>query len=336
MPAARSLRAPQPIDLDNVSDLDRANDLRAGLHLVPDAHAPAPFLKWVGGKGRLLRQLDALIPQGRLRYGEPFLGGGAVFFHLRAQGRLERAVLCDYSRDIVGACEALRDDPDTLLALLRAHETTYLAADADGRAAYFQAVRERHPVDLTGDQAMTTPERAARMLFLNRTCFNGLWRENSRGRFNVPHGRYPNPGIVQEDKLRAAAKALRHAEILQADFRRLPELAAQHRLDFVYLDPPYHPVSATSSFNAYSGGTFPASAQADLAGVCRKLDAMGVRWLLSNSDCGLIRDLYADFAIHPILAPRSVNCKGDKRGDVAEVAVCNYDVAAAVPVRRMA
>jgi len=295
------------------------------LHVVgaePAPGRPAPFLKWVGGKSKLLAQLTALMPTGRLRYAEPFLGGGAMFFHLQAEARLDHALLCDVSRDVVGACVALRDDKEQLLDLLRTHENAYLRADAEGRSAYFYAVRARHPAD----HPMTDTERAARMLFLNRTCFNGLWRENSRGHFNAPHGRYPNPNIVQEDKLRAAAGGLQGIDVQVADFRQLPALAATHRLDFVYLDPPYHPVSVTSSFNAYSGGTFPAKAQEDLAKVCRQLNAMGVRWLLSNSDCAFVRDLYAGFSIHQVRAARAINCKADGRGEVSEVAIANFDV----------
>lgn len=167
-------------------------------------------------------------------------------------------------------------------------------------------------------------ERAARMLFLNRTCFNGLWRENRSGRFNAPHGRYANPGIVQVDKLVAASAALQKVDIRQADFRALPELVQEQRSEFVYLDPPYHPLSATSSFNAYSGGTFSGKAQAELADVCRRLDRMGVRFLLSNSDCGYVRELYRGFDIGTIRAARSINCKGGDRGDIDEVVVRNY------------
>lgn len=291
------------------------------LRLVPaPAHERAqPFLKWVGGKGKLLSQLEGLMPRGPLRYAEPFVGGGAVFFSLWSQGRLDKALLCDLSADVVAACEAVRDQPDALLAALERHEQAYLRCDDDGRAAYFYAVRECHPDDHPADAV----ERAARMVFLNRTCFNGLWRENSRGRFNSPHGRYPAPHIVQHDKVWAANQALQSAEILRADFRQLPDLVSERGIDFVYLDPPYHPVSVTSSFNAYSGGAFSARAQAELAEVCRELDARNVRFLLSNSDCPLIRDLYRGFHIDSVQAPRSVNARGTGRGDVGEVAVSN-------------
>ncbi|MFZ4580032.1 MAG: DNA adenine methylase [Myxococcota bacterium] len=288
--------------------------------LQPALRSAAPFMKWVGGKGKLLGQLQELMPTGKLHYAEPFLGGGAMYYSLWNQDRLASALLCDLSPDVVAVTTVLRDHPEELLLALDTHDREYMRRDEVERAAYFYLVRERHPTD----HAMTDIERAARMLFLNRTCFNGLWRENSRGRFNSPHGRYPAPNILNEVKLRAAHEALREAEVLRSDFRALPELVARRGIDFVYLDPPYHPVSLSSSFNAYSGGQFPASAQAELAEVCRELDRMGVRWLLSNSDCSFIRDLYRDFDIQVVRAPRAVNCKADKRGDVDEVAVRNY------------
>ncbi len=316
MPAAVSSRAALRPQLDK-------RPLRAAhLRVVsePQVARPAPFLKWVGGKGKLLPALRPLMPKGKFRYAEPFLGGGAVFFDLRAEDRLEHALLCDVGRDLVGACKVVRDALPDLLAQLTAHEAQYLAMDEENRALYFYAVRNRHPADFVMDDV----ERAARMLFLNRTCFNGLWRENRSGRFNAPHGRYANPGIVQADKLHAASRALQGVDVRQADFRALPELVQDQRIEFVYLDPPYHPLSTTSSFNAYSGGQFSGKAQAELADVCRRLDRQGVRFLLSNSDCGFVRELYRGFDVGTIRAARSINCKADSRGDIDEVVVRNY------------
>jgi DNA adenine methylase len=287
--------------------------------LEPLPERPQPFLKWVGGKTRILSQIVPHFPKGQLRYGEPVVGGGAVFFALQGDGRLEHAVLGDTSADLVAGYTAIRDTPHDLVAQLQQHERDYLSADADGRAALFYGVRSRHPADF----GLTQTERAARLLFLNRTCFNGLWRENSRGHFNAPHGRYEQPNIVQHGKMWKAHEALQQAAVVRADFRDWPRIAKEQQLDFVYLDPPYHPLSATSSFNAYAGGGFSSQAQKELADVCGELDAMGVRWVLSNSDCAVIRDLYKRWNIQTIRAPRAVNCKGDARGDVNEVLVSN-------------
>jgi DNA adenine methylase len=292
--------------------------------LRDDKKAATPFVKWVGGKTRLLSQLDALRPAETTRYAEPFVGGGAMFFHLRASGQAEHAILADANPDVATVYRVIRDDVDVLIAALSMHERRYLRCDDAGRAAYFYALRERHPCDLAaaGD-AMDDVERAARMLFLNRTCFNGLWRENKSGRFNTPHGRYAQPNIVQADKLNAAHEALANVELVHADFRDLPKLVADADIDFVYLDPPYHPVSATSAFNAYAQGGFSSRDQRELGEVCRELDRMGVRFLLSNSDCELVRDIYKGFELHVVRAPRAVNCRADRRGDVDEIVVRN-------------
>ena len=283
-----------------------------------NAEPARPFFKWVGGKTRLLPQLDALRPSHVGRYAEPFLGGGAVYFHLRNEAAFSGALLTDFNPDVVNAFTVVRDHLDALLAALRRHQALYLSRDAEGRAAYFYSVRDQHP-----DSRTDPVTRAARMLFLNRTCFNGLWRENKSGRFNTPHGRYANPVIAPTARLSAASAALQHATIERADFRSIPKLVRDHRVDFVYMDPPYHPISTTSAFNAYSQGGFSGRAQAELADVCRELDRMGARFMLSNSDCPLIRELYDGFDIQVVMAPRAVNCKADKRGAVPEVVVRN-------------
>ena len=325
MPASARQIARAPREPSPRASVDKRL-VRGHLRVVGDAaqatsaHKPAPFLKWVGGKGKLLGDLRRLMPTGPLKYAEPFVGGGALFFDLHADGQLESALLCDAGHDLMGAYRAVKHQLPELLAHLQAHEDAYLGADEDGRALYFYHVRNRHPADVP----MTEVERAARMLFLNRTCFNGLWRENRTGRFNAPHGRYPNPGIVQADKLHAASRALQHATLVHSDFRALPEHVADAGVNFVYLDPPYHPLSTTSSFNAYSGGQFSGRAQAELADVCRRLDTMGVRFLLSNSDCAFVRDLYRGFDIGTIRAARSVNCRAEGRGAVDEVVIRNY------------
>ncbi len=284
-----------------------------------DAQPARPFIKWVGGKTRLLADLQRLAPHSIGRYAEPFLGGGAVYFHLRNQSAFTGAVISDFNQDVVNVYTVVRDHLDALLVALRRHQALYLSRKGEARAEYFYAVRDRHPQHIE----MSDVDRAARMLFLNRTCYNGLWRENRSGRFNTPHGRYKAPVIAPADRLLAASAALQVAAIERADFRKLPALVRDHDVDYVYMDPPYHPISATSAFNAYSGGAFSAADQSELADVCRELDKMGVRWMLSNSDCPLIRDLYSGFDVQQVFAPRSVNSKADKRGAVAEVVVRN-------------
>ncbi len=301
-----------------LSAIPSAPNLRVvGAPEAKPARQAAPFVKWVGGKARLT---DVLAPPpGVRRFAEPFVGGGAMFYHLHNTGDLQGAVLCDVNRDVVTAYRVVQTQVDALITALQLHERRYLKLDAAGRKAYFYRVRARHPMDHDMDDV----ERAARMLYLNRTCFNGLWRENASGRFNTPHGRYANPRIAREPELRACHEALQGATILERDFRMLPKLARDHGVDYVYLDPPYHPISATSAFNAYSRGGFGARDQAELAEVCVELDQMGVRFMLSNSDCELIHSLYERFDVSQIHAARAVNCKAGKRGKVTELVVRN-------------
>lgn len=305
----------------------------ARLRIVGAAHTDAhprtattvqagPFLKWVGGKKRLLGQLEPMLPADVSRYAEPFVGGGAMLFHLRATRPLTRAFVADANPEVVNVYTVVRDRVGDLCAALDEHEAAYLARSEEGRKAYFYEVRAQHPMD----HEQTAVERAARMIFLNRTCFNGLWRENRSGRFNSPHGRYANPRITRRETLEAAHRALQGVEVRMQDFRDLPTTCREQRVDFVYLDPPYHPISATSSFNAYAAGQFRERDQRALGEVCRELDRMGVRFVLSNSDCPLIREIYDGFSQRIIRAPRAVNSNAAKRGAVNELAVSNFEV----------
>lgn len=268
-----------------------------------EARAPRPFLKWAGGKGQLLEQYAPLFPKRYKRYLEPFLGGGAVFFHLRPP----RAVLSDNNAELVDCFRAVREEVRAVIAALRLHRY-----DRD----HFYAVRALDP------QTLTLAERAARTIFLNRTCFNGLYRVNAQGRFNVPFGRYANPKILDAENLRACSRALRRARIECAPFQRVLEKA--RRGDFVYFDPPYHPRSKTSYFTAYAPGGFTADDQRDLARVYATLDRRGVLVMLSNSDTPLIRELYRGFRIVEVRAARSINSKGEARGAITELVVLNY------------
>lgn len=267
-------------------------------------------MKWVGGKGRILAQLRPLLPPGveRMRHVEPFVGGGAMFFDRRP----ERALLCDVNEALVATYVAVRDEVDEVIAAL-----ARLAAAHTGTDAYY-GVRERYNARRARDAA----ERAAMFVYLNKTCFNGLHRVNRRGEFNVPAGRYKNPRILDEDGLRAASEALAGADIRRASFEALLEHAKPG--DFVYFDPPYEPVSQTASFTSYAQDGFSRDDQARLRDVYRALDRRGCRLMLSNSDVPFIRELYREFRIDTVAAPRAVNCDGRGRGRVSEVVVRNY------------
>ncbi len=272
---------------------------------------PRPFLKWVGGKAQLL---GALMPQVERagafgRYHEPFVGGGALFFELARLHKLGRrkAFLSDGNRNLIDVYTALRENPDRVIALLEQHKTRH-------SEEYFYAVRAEVPADLT--------ERAARIIYLNKTCFNGLYRENSKGEFNTPFGRYKNPLICDAPNLRAVAKALERAQIECRPFESVLDKTKPG--DLVYFDPPYHPVSKTASFTAYEKGGFGEREQRSLAEVFAKLDRRGVKVMLSNSMTPLIRELYQDFEIAAVSAKRSVNCRSDRRGPIDEALVLNF------------
>jgi DNA adenine methylase len=273
------------------------------------AREAAPFVKWVGGKGRLLTQLEPLLPKGveKRRHVEPFVGGGALFFARQPR----RALLSDVNERLVTTYLAIRDELPSVIrnleALRRAHSD----------ASYY-LVRERYNTA----SRISAAERAAMFIYLNKTCFNGLHRVNRRGHFNVPVGRYENPRIVDPEGLAAASRALRHADIRHAGFEEL--LLAAKPGDFVYFDPPYAPVSATASFTSYAEGAFGDAEQVRLRDVFRELDRRGCKLMLSNSDVPRIRELYRDFQVDVVAAPRAINCDAKKRGPVTEVVVRNY------------
>ncbi len=276
---------------------------------------PRPFLKWAGGKGQLLAELLPRVRAGLGAggYHEPFIGGGALFFELARRGALPaRVSISDANLNLVETYLAVRDEVDALVELLRGHKARH-------DEGHYYAVRASRPPSQV--------ERAARVIYLNKTCFNGLYRENSRGEFNVPMGRYDKPEVLDEENLRAASEALRRASISVADFGDVAARAQPG--DLVYFDPPYDPVSATASFTRYAKGGFGAEEQSRLRDLARDLSRAGVRFLLSNSMTPLVRELYAEFRVETVLAGRSVNSKGDRRGKVEEALVCNYEAAPA-------
>lgn len=279
--------------------------------------AVRPFVKWAGGKGQLLPELSRRLPRTFRRYHEPFVGGAALFFHLYNQGRLaDGAVLSDYNPELVLCYQIVRDDAESLIELLKLHERYRLDRD------YFMEIRGW---DRRADFAQRSPvERAARALFLNRTCYNGLYRLNNKGQFNAPFGYYKNPLICDPDNIRAASAALRHVELYVGDFGDLATRAAPG--DLVYFDPPYVPMSATSSFTHYTGQTFGPEDQRRLARLFDDLMERGVYVMLSNSHTPLSRELYAAHAVRSdvVLASRKINCDGRKRGNVEELIVCGY------------
>jgi DNA adenine methylase len=265
-----------------------------------------PFLKWAGGKGQLIEQyLDYLPhPTTFTTYHEPFLGGGAIFFHLAPQ----RAILADVNPELVNVYQCVKTNAAGLIRKLERHQSQH-------SPDYYYEVRSQ-PVK-------TNLDRAARLIYLNKTCFNGLYRENSKGQFNVPIGRYKNPRICDPENLNAVAIALKSVAIASASFEAVLEQATG-AADFVYFDPPYYPISNTSKFTAYNRCSFTEADQVRLRDVALELANRGVKVMLSNSDCPFIRDLYSDFNVYTIYASRSINANAQKRSKITEVLATSY------------
>ncbi len=282
--------------------------------------AARPVVKWAGGKSRLLVRLLERLPKGRFKtYAEPFCGGGAMFFRLASQEprRFERALLADKNAELVALYQSIKTDVDALIEKVGAHRDRHLSLAPAKRPDDFYAVRAL-PTD-----TMTTVERGARLLFLNKTCFNGLWRVNASGQFNVPFGKYANPKILDEGVLRAAHEALACATVRHVDYAQIT--ATLEDGDFAYFDPPYEPVSKTANFTAYSG-RFGPEEQSALAAEVARLEARGVRAMLSNAAAPSMIALYRrhGFDISTIRAARAINSDPSKRGDVDELVVTAY------------
>lgn len=264
-----------------------------------------PFVKWAGGKRSILEQLLPRVPSSFNTYYEPFVGGAALFFALN--GRVQEAVLSDTNFDLVVTYNAVKKDCDKLIALLENH-----AAQHDDK--YYYRVRSHH--------SLRDPvEVAARFLYLNKTCYNGLYRVNRKGEFNVPVGRYTNPGIVQANNLLACSRVLQRARIELREF----DTIIPQRGDFVYFDPPYHPTNDTS-FTSYTEQDFSEKDQLRLRDFALRLTQRGVSVMLSNSDTKFTREIYGGSVFHiaTVQAPRNVNCKPAQRNSVSELLITNY------------
>lgn len=271
----------------------------------------SPFLKWAGGKSQLLAQFEDLYPAPPVpRFLEPFIGSGAVFFDVRTVLSPKRAILSDTNTELVNVWKALQGDVEAVIEVLERHKRLHAER-------HYYAVRAQLVADL--DEV----ERAARFIYLNKTCFNGLYRVNSKGQFNVPLGRYVNPPILDAPNLRAVHDALHGATIKTAHFRQTLKDAKPG--DFVYFDPPYDPVSETAYFTSYTEGAFRRDDQEELADVYAQLAARGCRVMLSNSDTPFVRALYQKFDVRTVTARRNINSRADRRGRINEVVVLSYE-----------
>ena len=304
---------------------------------TPEVEA-RPFLKWAGGKTQLLPEFAAQFPEelrtGDIRrYIEPFIGGGAVFFMVTGSYPVRESLIWDANPDLITAYAVVKQDPEGLIRMLRELESRYRSLGEEDREVFYYHIRDRFNrlrrkgSSAAGDTGAV--EITAALIFLNRTCYNGLYRVNSHGGFNVPFGRYRNPRILDEANLRAASAALEHTGVHLGDFTACGPSVDDHT--FVYLDPPYRPLSRTSSFTSYAAGGFGDEDQRRLARFFRELDRKGALLMLSNSDAvnqdpgdRFLEDLYQGYRIARVPARRAINSVGQGRGPITELIITNY------------
>lgn len=280
-----------------------------------------PFVKWAGGKTQLLEVIDTMIPTQFGRYFEPFLGGGALFFHLVSKGVKFESHISDINAELINTYISIKSNVEELIEVLQFYKQEYRR---DPAVFYYQ-LRDNPEMQYPRDDDIRRP---ARFITLNRTCFNGLYRVNRQGKFNVPMGRYNNPTICNADNLRNVSAALNqsNARINTEDYKE--SLLQARENDFIYLDPPYAPTSETSDFTKYTKDGFTVKDQEDLANTFKKLDQCGCKLLLSNSDTPLVRELYSDYAsnIVEVDAKRAINSKATRRSGHKELLIRNYQL----------
>jgi DNA adenine methylase len=272
----------------------------------------APFLKWVGGKRQLMPSIVQHLPTNiqNYNYVEPFVGGGAVLFHLNPKN----AIINDFNKELINVYEVIKNNLEELIDDLNVHENN---------ADYFYELRG---LDRTEKfQNLTLVQRASRIIYLNKTCFNGLYRVNNAGEFNSPFGRYKNPNIVNEPTLKAVNKYLNSNNVIIKSGDYSEVLNEVNENSFVYLDPPYHPISESSNFTGYVQGGWNMYDQVDLRKACDKLNEKGVKFLISNSSAEFIKDQYKNYKISTVKANRSINSNGADRGEIDEVLIRNYE-----------
>ena len=271
----------------------------------------APILKWVGGKRQLLNEINPLLPKRITTYVEPFVGGGAVLFSLQPK----KAIVNDFNKDLINVYKIVRDNPQELLDILKEH-------DKNNSEDYYYEIRALDRFE--NYKNMSDLEKAARIIYLNKTCYNGLFRVNQAGQFNSPYGKYKNPNIINEPVILAMSNYFNdnNIKLMEGDYREA--LKNLRKGAFVYFDPPYMPISSSSSFTGYTENGFNEKDQEELKIECDKLNDRGINFMLSNSAHPYILELYKDYEITLVKARRSINSKGNKRGEINEVLVRNY------------
>ncbi len=290
-----------------------------------------PFLKWAGGKKQLLKDIEQYYPFSNdiTKYAEPFVGGGAVLFDILNKFDLEMVYISDVNAELINTYRVIRDNNEELIGLLSDTQKKYLMLETEDRKEYYLRQRERFNNLKQSAIQSNAVEKACLMIFLNKTCFNGLFRVNKKGYFNVPMGRYKNPMICDEQNLREISKKIQKVEIVCCDYRESADFIDAKT--FVYLDPPYRPITDTANFTAYTETFFDDAAQKELAGFVEKISKKGAKVLVSNSDPqnvdvqdDFFYKIYSSYQIKKVAANRMINCNGEARGKIKELLIDNF------------
>ena len=289
-----------------------------------------PFVKWVGGKGQLIEEIEKMLPSDGekvlTKYAEPMVGGGALLFNVLSRYQFDELYISDINPELINAYIAIKQNVEALIKRLNEMQMTFLPLDENGRKYYYYNVRDKFNTVKLSDS--TSAEKAAYFIFLNKTCFNGLYRVNRKGLFNVPMGSYKNPTICDADNLRNIHEALQNVTIVCGDYSQSQSFIDSET--FVYLDPPYRPISETSAFTSYNSDAFDDNEQIRLSKFIDEINLSGAKIVLSNSDPKNVNendnffdDLYKNYKINRVEASRAINSKGDKRGKINELLICN-------------
>ncbi len=314
------------------SNAEKPTDARSTRYNKSEEKAVKPFLKWAGGKGQLLKEIERYYPfaDGRItKYAEPFVGGGAVLFDILGKYALKEIYISDVNAELINTYCIIRDDIDVLIEMLYKMQYDFIPLDTDSRKAYYIKKRERFNELKVSKNESINIEKAALMIFLNKTCFNGLFRVNKKGLFNVPMGAYKNPMICDENNLRVVSEKLQRVTIVCSDYRESADFIDENT--FVYFDPPYRPITDTASFTAYTENLFNDEEQIELARFVDDMNKKGAKVVISNSDPknsntedDFFDNLYSSCKIKRVEATRMINCNGEARGKIKEILISNF------------
>ena len=313
------------------NNAEKPIDARSTRYNMSTDKCVKPFLKWAGGKGQLIREIEKYYPFGTTvtKYAEPFVGGGAVLFDILNKHKVNEIYISDTNAELINAYKIVRDNIEELIELLQTYQSEYIPLETEDRKEYYMSKRESFNELKVNGKEKTNIEKAALMIFLNKTCFNGLYRVNKKGLFNVPMGSYKNPMICDEDNLRRVSCKLQNVTIVCGDYRESRDFIDENT--FVYFDPPYRPITDTASFTAYTENLFNDEEQIELAKFVDEMHKKGAKIVVSNSDPknsntedDFFDNIYKAHKIKRVEATRMINCNSEARGKIRELLISNY------------